>query len=70
MIDINWKSRLAGAGVAHDQLVTVRPSELGIPGSTLGDSNVCFDFLLICVALALNSRKMEQFGALTEEGGY
>ena len=48
---------LVGAGVA--QLVSARPSELEVPGSILGDSNVCFDFLLICVALALNTRKTE-----------
>ena len=46
-----------GAGVA--QLVSARPSELEVPGSILGDSNVCFEFLLICVALALNTRKTE-----------
>ena len=46
-----------GAGVA--QLVSARPSELEVPGSILGDSNVCFDFLLIWVALALNTRKTE-----------
>ena len=37
-----------GAGVA--QLVSARPSELEVPGSILGDSNVCLDFILICVA--------------------
>ena len=46
-------------GVAYMQLVGARPSELEVPGSMLGDSNVCFDFLLICVALALNTRKTE-----------
>ena len=46
-----------GAGVA--QLVIARPSELEVPGLILGDSNVCFDFLLICVALALNTLKTE-----------
>ena len=46
-----------GAGVAR--LVSARPSELEVPGSNLGDSNVCFDFLLICVVLALNTRKTE-----------
>ena len=45
------------AGVA--QLVSARPSELEVPGSILGDSNVCFDLLLVCVALALNTRKTE-----------
>ena len=51
------QKRFEGAGVA--QLVSARPSELEVPGSILGDSNVCFDFLLICVALALNTRKTE-----------
>ena len=45
------------AGVA--QLVSARPSELEVSGSILGDSNVFFVFLLICVALALNTRKTE-----------
>ena len=46
-----------GAGVA--QLVRAWSSELEIPSSILGDSNVFFDFLLICVALVLNTHKME-----------
>ena len=46
-----------GAGVS--QLVGARPSELEVSGSILGDSNVCFEFLLICIALALKTRKME-----------
>ena len=46
-----------GAGVA--QLVSARPSELEVSGSILGDSNVFFVFLLICVPLALNTRKTE-----------
>ena len=46
-------------GVVYMQLVGARPSELEVPGSILGDSNVCFDFLLNCVALALNTRKTE-----------
>ena len=46
-----------GAGVAP--LVSARPSELEVPGSILGASNVCFDFPLICVALALNTRKTD-----------
>ena len=46
-----------GADVA--QLISARPSKLQVPGSILGDSNVCFDFLLICVALALNTRITE-----------
>ena len=50
-------SFLKGVGVA--QLVSVQPSELEVPGSIIGDSNVCFDFLLICEALALSTRKTE-----------
>ena len=44
------------------------PSELEVLGSILGDSNVCFDFLLICVAaLALYTRKTEYWQR--KEGG-
>ena len=46
-----------GGGVA--QLVNARLSEQEVPGSILGDLNVCFDFPLIRVAIALNTRKME-----------
>ena len=46
-----------GAGVA--QLVSARLSEQEVPGSILGDFNVCFDFPLIRVAIALNTRKTE-----------
>ena len=46
-----------GADVA--QLVSARPSEEEVPGSILGDFNVCFDFPLIRVAIALNTRKTE-----------
>ena len=41
------------------QLVSVRLSEQEVPGSILGDFNVCFNFHLICVAIALNTRKTE-----------
>ena len=47
----------AGAGTAL--LVSARSSELEVSGSILGDSNVCFDFLLICVVLTLNTCKTE-----------
>ena len=46
-----------GTGVA--QLVSARLSEQEVPGSILGDFNVCFDFPLIRVAIALNTRKTE-----------
>ena len=48
-----------GADIA--QLVRARPSELEVRGSILGDSKVYFDFLLIHVALALNTRKTEHW---------
>ena len=50
-------SRPGRAGIA--QLVSARPSELEVHGSILGDSNVCFDVLQICVALTLNTLKTE-----------
>ena len=43
------------------QLVSVLPSVLEIPSSILGDFNVCSDISLICVAVALNTRKMEHW---------
>ena len=49
--------KLEGAVVA--QLASARLSEREVPGSILGDFNVCFDFPLICVAIALNTRKTE-----------
>ena len=44
-------------GVA--QLAGARLSEQGVPSSILGDFNVCFDFPLIRVAMALNIRETE-----------
>ena len=44
-------------GTVTAQLVSAWPSDLEVPGSFLSDSKVCFDFLLICVALALNTHK-------------
>ena len=58
-LDGQMKGTITGAGIA--QFVSAQPSELEVPGSILGDSNVCFDFLLICVALALNTYKMEHW---------
>ena len=46
-----------GAGMA--QLVSVQLSELEVPGSILGDFHICFNFPLICVAIALNTHKTE-----------
>ena len=41
------------------QLAGAWLSEREVPGSILGDLNVCFDFPLIRVAIALNTRKTE-----------
>ena len=41
------------------QLASAWLSEREAPGSILGDLNVCFDFPLIRVAIALNIRKTE-----------
>ena len=41
------------------QLVSALPSVLEVPSSILSDYNVCSDFSLICVAVALNTHKME-----------
>ena len=46
------------AGVA--QLASARLSKQGVPSSILGAFNVCFDFPLIRVAIALNIRETEQ----------
>ena len=43
------------------QLVSELPSVLVLPSSILSDSNVCSDFSLICLAVALNTRKMEHW---------
>ena len=53
-IAMAWSRRVA-------QLVYALPSVLEVPSSILSDSNVCSDFSLICVALALNTRKMEHW---------
>ena len=44
----------------------MRLSEREVPGSILGDFNVCFHFPLIREAIALNIRKTEH---LQREGG-
>ena len=41
------------------QLASAWLSEQEVPGSIFGDFNVCFDFPLIHVAMALNIRKTE-----------
>ena len=46
-----------GAVVA--QFTSARLSEREVPGSIFSDFNVCFDFPLIRVAIALNTRKTE-----------
>ena len=51
------RSRI-GAVVA--QLASARLSEREVPCSIFSDFNVCFDFPLIRVAIALNTNKTEQ----------
>ena len=46
-------------GTVVAQLAGAPLSEREVPGSILGDLNVCFDFPLIHVAIALNTRKTE-----------
>ena len=41
------------------QLASARLSEREVPSSIFGDLNACFDFPLIRVAIALNTRKRE-----------
>ena len=41
------------------QLGSARLSEQEVPGSIFSDFNVCLDFPLIRVAIALNTRKTE-----------
>ena len=41
------------------QLASVRLSEREVSGSIFSDFNVCFDFSVIRVAIALNTRKTE-----------
>ena len=49
-----------GAVVA--QLASAWLCEREVPGSIFSDFNVCFDFPLIRVAIALNTRKTEAGG--------
>ena len=65
LLSVNLLVLAVGAGVA--QLVSAWPSELEVPSLILGDFSVCFDFLLIRVALAVNTHKTEYWH--TEGGG-
>ena len=57
----NFKSvnKLKHAGAVVAQLASARLSEREVSGSIFNDLNVCFDFPLIRVARALNTRKTE-----------
>ena len=46
-------------GAVMAQLASARLSEQEVPSSILGDLNICFDFPLIRVAIALNTLKTE-----------
>ena len=48
-----------GAGAVVAQMASAWLSEREVPGSILSDFNACFDFPLICVAIALNPLKTE-----------
>ena len=48
-------SQFLGAGKV--QLTSARLEQPEVASSILSDFNVCFDFPLICVAVALNTRK-------------
>ena len=50
------------------QLVSARLSEQEVAGSILGDFNLCFDFPLIRLAIALNTRKTEHWRREGDEG--
>ena len=52
-------SLLRGAPESVSAKYIVRLSEREVPGSIFSDFNVCFDFPLIRVAIALNTHKME-----------
>ena len=52
-------TRQVCSGAVVAQMASARLSEREVPGSILGDFNVCFDFPLIRVAIALNTRKTE-----------
>ena len=52
-----WDYYYRGAVVA--QMASAWLSEREVPGSILSDFNACFDFPLICVAIALNPLKTE-----------
>ena len=54
------RSRGSDAAVVA-QMASARLSKREVPGSILGDFNVCFDFPLIRVAIALNTLKTEQW---------
>ena len=56
---INGSQWLMGAVVA--QVASARLSEQEVPGSIFSDFNVCFDFPLIRVAIALSTHKTEHW---------
>lgn len=41
------------------ELASARPLELEVPGSILGDLNICFNFPLTCVVIASNTREIK-----------
>ena len=49
------------AGAVMAELASARLSEREVSGSIFSDFNVCFDFPLIRVAIAFNTRKTEHW---------
>ena len=64
--NINDNSIHYNIGAVVAQLASARLSEQEVSGSIVNDLNVCFDFPLIRVAIALNTRNWN--GALTGTG--
>ena len=56
-----WKFWFNFRSMRVAQLVSALASVLEVPSSIFSDSNVCSYFSLICVAVALNTRKMEHW---------
>ena len=51
--------KIGSEGAVVAQLASARLSEREVPGSIFSDFNVCFDFPLSRVAIALNTPKTE-----------
>ena len=59
MYSTMYKKLQSSSGAVVAQLASARLSEREVPGSIFSNFNVCFDFPLVRVAIALNTRKTE-----------